>query len=303
MGSELDKLTDFEYLLDNLYDGVYIVDTKRRITYWNKSAERLTGFSREEVEGSFCFDNKLDHVDGQGNQLCRGNCPLKRAMQDGRFHEDDIYLRQKNGIRRPVSVRVAPIKDENGEVVGAIEVFSDNSVKMSAIEQLHNAREEALLDPLTRVYNRRGLEAAFEDRFRELRSRDLAFGISMTDIDDFKKVNDTYGHQAGDEVLKMISTLLITASRAYDVVGRWGGEEFVTIFGNMTQDLLEQIVERHRMLVEKSFVKVDDQIIRVTMSVGATMVTEEDDIDSIITRADRLLYESKETGKNKVTFG
>jgi len=242
-------------------------------------------------------------MDGKGNQLCHGDCPLKRAIQDGRFHEDDIFLRQKNGIRRPVSVRVAPIKGENGEVVGAIEVFSDNSAKMSAIEQLHDAREEALLDPLTRIYNRRGLEATFEDRFREFRSREWVFGISMTDIDDFKKVNDTYGHQAGDEILKMISTLSITASRAYDVVGRWGGEEFVTIFSNMTQDLLEQIVERHRMLVEKSFVKYDDRIIRVTVSVGATMVAKEDDIDSIITRADRLLYESKKTGKNKVTFG
>jgi PAS domain S-box-containing protein len=124
----------YKHLLDNLYDGVYFVDRDRRITYWNRAAEELTGFSADEVVGRCCFDNLLNHTDHCGEQLCHGRCPLHFTIEDGVSREADVFLCHKQGHRVSVSVRAAPIYDDQGCIVGAIEIFSDNTAKLNAQE-------------------------------------------------------------------------------------------------------------------------------------------------------------------------
>ena len=96
-------------VLENLQAGVYFTDTHRRITYWNKGAENITGYSSEEVIGSSCMDNLLVHIDGKGNNLCTGKCPLSESIKDGRTREIRIFLHHKDGHRVPVWVRSDPI--------------------------------------------------------------------------------------------------------------------------------------------------------------------------------------------------
>jgi PAS domain S-box-containing protein len=97
----------YKELMDNLYDGVYFVDTDRRITYWNKGAERLTDYQAERMIGSFCFDNLLNHVTETGKHLCQDGCPLTAALQNDRGVEAEVFLRHNDGHRVPVTVRVA----------------------------------------------------------------------------------------------------------------------------------------------------------------------------------------------------
>jgi len=111
----------YRKILDNLYDGVYFVDPERRITYWNKGAERISGFSAVQVKGKCCAENILVHVDDLGNELCKGDCPLAQTLKDGQTREADVYLHHADGHRIPVKIRVAPII-ENGKVAGATEV-------------------------------------------------------------------------------------------------------------------------------------------------------------------------------------
>jgi len=101
----------FAKIIDNIHDGLYIVDKNRVITYWNKAAERITGFSAVEVMGHSCSENILTHIDGEGNSLCTGMCPLASTMDDGVMRETELYLHHKNGQRVPVSVRVTPLTD------------------------------------------------------------------------------------------------------------------------------------------------------------------------------------------------
>jgi PAS domain-containing protein len=89
----------YETLLDNLYDGVYFVDRERRITFWNKAAERITGFAKREVLGKRCADNLLRHVDHRGNSLCEGACPLSHTLGDGLFRSDTVFLHHQDGHR------------------------------------------------------------------------------------------------------------------------------------------------------------------------------------------------------------
>ncbi len=110
-------------LLENLSDGIYFVDRERRIMYWNRGAERITGFSAEELLGRRCEDMILNHCDGSGTILCGEKCPLLATIRDGQQREAHLYLHHKDGHRKPVRVCAATIHGAEGEVIGAVETF------------------------------------------------------------------------------------------------------------------------------------------------------------------------------------
>jgi len=116
---------DIILLLNSIYDGVYIVNREREILFWNKGAEKLTGHQAKDVTNHRCSDNILDHIDENGNLLCNGNCPLAECMMLDKNTERKVYPLSRDKRRFPVLTRVGPIKDHNGEIVGAIEVFRD----------------------------------------------------------------------------------------------------------------------------------------------------------------------------------
>jgi len=113
-------------ILQCLYEGVYFVDERRTITFWNLAAETITGFKAEEIVGSRCMDNLLNHVDEKGNRLCLGGCPLSHALEDGKVREETLYLHHKDGHRVAVETRVVPLKDSEGRVMGAAEIFVEH---------------------------------------------------------------------------------------------------------------------------------------------------------------------------------
>ena len=123
----MDKPTLYRDVLDNIYDGVYFLDVDRRILFWNKGAERITGHRSEDVLGRPCADDILCHVDDHGRSLCRDGCPAAEVLEDGQRRESEVYLLHKNGYRVPVRIRVAPIEDAEGHIVGAMEIFSDDT--------------------------------------------------------------------------------------------------------------------------------------------------------------------------------
>ena len=122
----------------------------------------------------------------------------------------------------------------------------------------------------------------------------------MIDLDDFKQVNDRHGHLMGDEVLKMVARTLSGSKRPFDIVGRWGGEEFVVIIANVDRKKLRSIAERYRNFVERSKLNTAAAVIRVTVSIGATLCREDDSIYGLINRADQLMYKCKKAGRNCV---
>ncbi len=292
-----------EQLLDRLHDGVYFVDRERRIQYWNKGAELLTGYSSSEVVGKYCFDNLLLHVDGAGRALCLEGCPLAATIQDGECREAEIFLRHKLGHRLPVSLRAAPIMDANGLIIGAVEIFSDVTVKRNIERRVGELENIAFLDPLTGVKSRRYIELKVKQAIEETSQFNRAAGLLMIDVDHFKRVNDTYGHQVGDSVLRAICQTINANLRLGDILGRWGGEEFLLIVRDVNRASLAAVAEKCRMLVAASAIPVRGQHLRVTISVGATLMAADDSDQSVINRTDELMYFSKSSGRNRVTLG
>jgi len=293
----------YSRIFDNLYDGLYFVDRDRVIRYWNKAAERISGYRAEEVIGRSCADNILTHVDENGNNLCRGMCPLAMTLADGSTREAEVYMHHKDGHRVPVAIRISTLTDADGKIIGGVELFSDIS-RVKAIEMRNKELEEmAMLDNLTRIANRNYIEKELQACFDEQMRFGVAFGILFMDIDHFKRFNDTYGHSVGDRTLKFVAETLLKNSRPFDVVGRWGGEEFIGIIRNVTEAELEHLGNRLRVLVESSYIPLQDERLHVSISIGATLVKHDDNMDSLIKRADTLLYESKRAGRNRLTLG
>lgn len=292
----------YRKLIDSLQEAVYFVDRNRVVTYWNAAAEKISGYKAADVIGRSCSENILRHVDGNGNHLCLQGCPLADTMNDGRTHETEVYMHHKDGHRVPVFIRGAPINDDKGTVIGAVEVFSDISKTLHVLEIIKELEQEALQDKLTKLANRRYADTALENHLLSQERDGTAFGLLFFDLDHFKRVNDTWGHNVGDEVLKMAANTIKGGLRPLDLACRWGGEEFVVLIPNITDEGLGIVAERLRMLLENSWIQLDDERIIVTASVGGTISIPGDSVESLVGRADKGVYAAKDAGRNRVVL-
>ena len=204
----------------------------------------------------------------------------------------------------PVQIRATPLRDESGNIVGAVETFNKGVSPEKAERRIRKLQQTALLDPLTAIGNRRHLEKRLKISMLAYHENHLPFGLLFCDIDHFKKLNDTYGHNLGDQVLHMIAQTLRGNIRETDTMGRWGGEEFLVILNEIDADSLLKIGEKLLNLVRNSHLTLPDKrIVSATISIGGTLVQEGDTIVSMVDRADRLMYRSKSVGRNCITIG
>jgi diguanylate cyclase (GGDEF)-like protein/PAS domain S-box-containing protein len=291
-----------ETLLNGLTEGVYFVDRNRRVLFWNKAAEELTGYTAEQVIGRSCADGILMHVDGDGKCLCTDGCPLAGSMRDGDPREAHVFMHHADGHRVPVFLRGAAIYDSQGGIVGSVEVFSDDSDRVGTLERLKQLEQMAMLDELTGLANRRYFNRAVDACLSTFARDGVPFGLILLDIDHFKHVNDTYGHDVGDAVLKMVANTLARNSRACDTPARWGGEEFVIISEHVDEDELRAVAERARVLISQSSYAIEDGSLSVNVSIGASLVRSGDDAEALIKRIDENLYQSKRNGRNQTTM-
>jgi len=294
----------YKDIIDNLYDGIYFVDRDRIITYWNKGAERITGYENKQVIGHSCRDNMLNHVTADGVQLCLNQCPLASCMEDGKVREANVFLHHADGHRLPVLIRASPMRDAEGYIIGAVETFSSDIGIFVVRQQLHELRQSIRTDSLTGIGNRNYIEGRLRGLIAEYEKQKSRGAVVFIDIDHFKKVNDSYGHDVGDKVLQMVSATLKNSLRQTDIVGRWGGEEFIAIIYDISSiEALNAICEKLRALTELSRLDLANTSITVTISIGATILLPQDNIETIVRRADDLMYKSKKAGRNRVSVG
>ena len=289
-------------VLDNLADGVYFVDRHRRITYWNRGAERLTGFAAHEVFGRRCRDGILNHCDSAGTELCGARCPLVGTMQDGQVREIHVYLHHKTGYRLPVCVRAAPLRDESDRIIGAVEIFHDDTVVVDTRRRVADLERASLTDALTDLGNRRLGEMTLTGWLAQHQQFDWQFGILIADVDHFKAVNDCYGHDAGDAALRIVAGTMAHFGRQGDCAVRWGGDEFVVLVADADPGGLRADAECLRALVSESTVFQGDGRIPLTVSIGGTVVALGDSATTMVRRADGLLYAAKKSGRNRVVI-
>lgn len=291
----------YRSLVDNLHDGVYMLDRQRRITYWNRGAERLTGYTAEEVVGRSCAANILMHTDLHGTPLCTNLCPAALTIDDGTVREESIVLHHKDGHRKTVYMRCAPVHDASGQVIGAVETFTDNAARLASQQRVEELRDTMLLDPLTELGSRPFIEMTVRSRLFEQGRDQRPFGVLFVGIDRLGKINETYGSEVGDRVLKMIAGTLREIADGEPVVGRWEEAAFAVIARAADAHELCQLGERIRRFVRQSSVQVGSEMVWVTASIGATLARPGDRPDTLLGRAAELMARSKATGRDRLS--
>ena len=286
-------------LLEQVSDGVYLVNTARQITYWNTAATRLTGYAADEVLGRACSSALRPDADDTNCELCQGRCPLAGFTADGMPRSGHLHLHHKDGHRVAVTVRGHALTDPRGQIVGTAEVFSERPNDSDL--DLRRRSPTSSEDPVTGLPPRSLGEFHLATLVSAVAAGEATLGLLFIDVDNFKAINDTHGHGAGDQVLRMVGRSMSTALRRGDVPIRWGGEEFVALLPGVDVSGLAAAAERVRMLVANSWLDHADTRLQVTVSVGACLARPGDSPEDLVGRADRLMYRSKDAGRNRVT--
>jgi len=298
----MEKL-EFFRVLDNLYDAVWLLDSERRITHWNEGAEKLTGYTSDEMVGADCREKALVHLSKGGQDLCDSICPLLETDNLHEIREAVVYIRHKEGHLVPAQARMLPFRDTDGHITGAAEIFSDRSVGDEIEKRLEELERLARLDVLTRLPNRRYVEEQVTAHLAELERFDQYFGVMMIDLEGFAAVNDKFGRESGDDVLRMISRTWFLAGRPFDTVARWEDDRFAVIGVHLDREGLRCMAERFMMLLSKLLRPWDRSALGVGASVGAAMVQRGDTTESILLRAEKALTEAKLGGGGKLVIG
>lgn len=293
----------YRRMLENLYDGVCFIDVEGRIIYWNRGAERITGRPARQLHGILLGSDLLRQYNDAGIPLDETECPLLATLADSQTREAEVYLRHTEGYLIPVLVKTFPVHDAEHQLAGAAEIFSENPNLLRARLREKSLDQTTAYDALTLIGNRKHLERKLQSALLEFQHNGASIGILFVDIDHFKAFNDTYGHNAGDKALRAVANTLRYNLRDTDTCGRWGGEEFLVIIFNIELQLLENIAEKLRVLVSQAIVDINRQPHSVTISIGGTLAQPDDTLESLVHRADKLMYHSKKTGRNRVSIG
>lgn len=284
-------------ITSQLGEGLLVINRQGNLITMNKEAEHLLGWRSEELVGknlpTVLTKFPLNKTDSAGD------CVVLKAIEDGVSQRmDNIEFTNKRGEPIPVSLSVAPFQHED-TVHGAILTFRDISERLKMQSEL---KVMATHDPLTGIKNRGEIERLLHIEMNRAKRYHRSLVIMMIDIDHFKNINDTYGHQNGDIVLKTACAKMTDELRDSDVLGRYGGEEFLAILPETALPLAQTIAERLRVSLSELNITADDQThIRFTVSIGAAAYPESaSSAEKLIQIADKLLYKAKESGRNRV---
>jgi diguanylate cyclase (GGDEF)-like protein len=194
------------------------------------------------------------------------------------------------------------MRGADGSIIGAIEIFSDNSAEFDAQRKTEAMKRLAFLDHLTELPNRRFLEMSLHTALSEYEVHKDPLGVIVIDIDEFKKINDTFGHSGGDRALQEAAKTLEGSLRPTDIVGRWGGDEFLAIARNVDHEMLGRLAERCVAMISRtSVLSHDGRRITLSSSVGAALSRPGETAEEFIHRADELMYRSKNGGRGRAT--
>jgi diguanylate cyclase (GGDEF)-like protein/PAS domain S-box-containing protein len=285
--------------LNSIGDAVISTDARGAVTYLNASAERLTGWPLEEAAGR--PQEEVFHVVDASTRLAAPN-PMAVAIRENRSTAlaPNCLLVRRDGVEAAIEDSAAPIHDRRGQVTGAVMVFRDvSSARAQTLRMSHLAQHDSLTDLPNRVLlsDRLAQALALARRHRK------RLAVLFLDVDRFKRVNDSLGHDVGDRLLRAVAARLLECVRSSDTVSRQGGDEFVILLADVSragtaavsaEKILQELARPYR---------IDEHEIHVTLSIGiATYPDDGADGAALLKHADVAMYHAKDGGRNTYRF-
>lgn len=288
-------------IFDSFHDPFNIVDREYKIVKFNDAYVRMKNMRAKELYGKRCYEALHDR-----NGVCEG-CLIEKTFQSADPCAEEKEVTLPNGVRMWLEVYTYPILDKDKRVSHVVQYARDITDRKIVEEEkkqlISNLNYLSRTDGLTGLFNRRALTDTLHHEIDRAQRYDAELSLLLCDIDKFKRINDTYGHAAGDDALKAVSEALKVAIRKADILGRYGGDEFMIILPETTLAGAKKLAEKIRSAVaEIGIVISGEKRIGISLSIGvASCCTPIDDIDTLVKLADTALYTSKHGGRNRVT--
>jgi len=282
-----------ERMLQDKKAGIYALDTKRVITFWNEGAQKITGYESSEILGLSCMDNILNHIDSKGVRLCEKNCPASRAMQDGLPKRAEIFLHHKNGHRVPVVATVYPVKNYDGTVSGVIEVFNDLSEK-------DRKSQGPFYDQLTGILCKLAVEQKIRQAEEDFKNSAVSFGLLCFGIDNLFQISQNYTQNTAQRVVLMAANNLSANLRITDETGIWTNDSFMLIVKFVDREQLHDIAQNMLITMNNCFLKEGSEIVMASVSAGGSIFGKDDSFYSITQRVENNLEKARLTDKGSL---
>ncbi|MDP3301629.1 MAG: diguanylate cyclase [Sulfuricurvum sp.] len=282
------KMEELSKAVEQIDDIVYMTDKFGNISYVNKAYCTHTGYTREEAIGQ---NSKISKSGIHDREFYK---ELWTTILSGEVYRNTLVNKKKNGDLYYEKKTITPLKDDNDAIIGFVSTGKD----VTKETMLHQEIERiATIDQLTGIYNRHKFEELFALESERSRRFTQPLSLILIDIDHFKLVNDTYGHDIGDAVLVKLAATVQENIRKIDVFARWGGEEFLLLCPTTDRDNVLEFAEKLRAAVEKTTFPV---VGKITISIGVSVFDPQDSLSDLFKRADQGLYYAKENGRNQV---
>ncbi|MEJ2141234.1 MAG: EAL domain-containing protein [Gammaproteobacteria bacterium] len=278
-------------------EGILSIDPNMKCTFMNTAAINMLGYTPYELYDKNIYE-VIHHSDQHGNKIEIDDCAIYRSMADCKsMYSDKEVFKTKAGDAFPVQFSSTPIYEDN-QVIGAVVVFR-NVAAEKAIENKLNYL--ATHDSLTSLINRHEFEARLSQLIDESKIDNTQHALCYLDLDQFKIVNDTCGHIAGDELLRQISTLLKSHIRQGDTLGRLGGDEFGVLFPHCNQEKVLQLSEDLRKTIEDFRFSWEGKNFTIGVSIGVVPIDKmTESLHSVLSAADAACYLAKDSGRNRI---
>ncbi len=290
-------------ICDMMSFGIVVFDRDFKVHYWNRWMELYSGINAEKITGSVIFDHFPNLNNPKFTRNCKslftfGNyCFLSQKLHHYIFPFKPVSASDFHFDYMQQSGSMFPIREGNGEI-NYICITVHDVTELVAYEQ--RLLEMAKRDVLTGIYNRRYLEERMKEEFDKHKRYNRPLSLIVFDIDHFKRINDTCGHQFGDYILKTTVTALKPCLRNVDIFARYGGEEFCCVLPETQLDSAINVAERLRATIAEQTHLFNGMEIKSTISLGISDTGQGiETTDALFKSADDALYEAKKTGRNK----
>jgi diguanylate cyclase (GGDEF)-like protein/PAS domain S-box-containing protein len=303
------------FVMDKVSSAVISTDSDLKINYWNKGAEILYGWREAEVLGK-----SVDEV--CGTEFMEGQQELaQQTLIKDKTWRGELKQKHRSGKEIWVDASVTLLEDDSGNYVGGVTINHDVTERKLAEDELRRTKESieqinltlrrafereqlaSRTDSLTGVFNRRYFFELLGYEFSASRRYERPLSLVMFDVDYLKKINDTYGHQVGDELLKKAANVVRGELRTSDVLARYGGDEFVILLSNSSEQDASMVLERIYRELKSTIISADHKKLGISISAGiSSLQPDMEKADQLVMLADRALYVAKNSGRNRVVI-
>lgn len=285
-------------LAQRVREGVYFVDPSRAIRFRSRGAERISGYTAAPGDGP-AVQRIPDAPRRPRGGVVREPLPAAGLRREALHGGGRVRLKHAQGARIPVHIPASAVLDGEGRSQGMVEVFRETSEVLAPLKRAEELESQALIDPLTGAGNRRDAGRVLEQAWQGWVRYGTHCGSALYDVDHFKRVNGEHGHDAGDEVLWPVARSMGGSPRAFDCLGRWGGEELPAVIQCVGAEDLKKVAARCRELGVSVRAPVGEAQVRVTLSAGVAAVGECRSVAEMLGLAGERLYLAKRARRNR----